>query len=161
MLISLDDFKVKAENFDITKMENLVRIACGAFFFPHVAGKFIGFGALNPGIVKFFIAAGFSPPEPWVYLAALAELSVAVALTLGICTRFAALGSVALMAMAVYSLQVAKGFGWTWNTGGYEYPVFWGICSFAVALQAWKVWFSERADVRGAEETSVRLAAAR
>lgn len=160
MLISLDDFKVKAENFDLTKMENAVRVACGAFFFPHVAGKFVGFGALNPGIIKFFTAAGFSPPEPWVYLAALEELSIAITLTLGICTRFAALGSAALMAVAVYSLQVAKGFGWTWNTGGYEYPVFWGICSLAVALQAWKMWFSERAGVLQAKDAPVRLAAA-
>ena len=40
--------------------------------------------------------------------------------------------------MAVYSLQVAKGFGWTWNTGGYEYPVFWAIASLSVAIEAWK-----------------------
>jgi putative oxidoreductase len=33
-----------------------------------------------------------------------------------------------------------KGFGWTWNTGGYEYPVFWGICSLVVAIEAWKAW---------------------
>jgi putative oxidoreductase len=61
-----------------------------------------------------------------------------VALVLGICTRFAALGAAALLAVAVYSLQVVKGFGWTWNTGGYEYPVFWAITSLAVALEAWK-----------------------
>ena len=87
-----------------------------------------------------FAAAGLSPPEAWVYIAAAAEVAVAFALILGLCTRFAALGSVALMAVAVYSLQTVKGFGWTWNTGGYEYPVFWGICSLAVAVQAWKAW---------------------
>jgi putative oxidoreductase len=63
---------------------------------------------------------------------------VAVPLVLGICTRFAALGAVALLAIAVYSLQVVKGFGWTWNTGGYEYPAFWAIVSFSVAIEAWK-----------------------
>src|SRR5262245_37017535 len=124
MLISPDDFRIKAENFDLTKMENIIRIACGVFYLPHVIGKFAAFGVLNPPIVKFFAAAGMSPPEVWVYIAAASELSVAVALTLGICTRFASLGSAALMVMAVYSLQVVKGFGWTWNTGGYEYPVF-------------------------------------
>jgi putative oxidoreductase len=81
-------------------------------------------------------------------------------LTLGICTRFAALGSVALMAMAVYSLQVVKGFGWTWNTGGYEYPVFWGICSLALAVHAWKAWLSERTDVVRADNPAVRMAPA-
>lgn len=144
MLLSLDDLRIKPENFDLTKMENIIRIACGLFYLPHAAGKFIAFGVLNPPIVKFFAAAGLSPPEVWVYIAAAAKLSVAVALTLGLCTRFAALGSTALMAIAVYSLQVVKGFGWTWNTGGYEYPVFWGICSLAVALQTWQAWFAAR-----------------
>lgn len=160
MLISSDDVRINADNFNLTKMENIVRVACGAFYFPHVAGKFIGLGVLNPPIVKFFAAAGMSPPEAWVYLAAAAELSVAVALTLGICTRFAALGSVGLMAVAVYSLQVVKGFGWTWNTGGYEYPVFWGICSLAVAVHAWKAWLGARKGVVEAAGRAVRMAPA-
>jgi putative oxidoreductase len=42
------------------------------------------------------------------------------------------------MAMAVYALQTVKGFGWTWNTGGYEYPVFWGLAALAVALTEFK-----------------------
>jgi len=53
-------------------------------------------------------------------------------------TRFAALGACTVLAIAVYSLQVVKGFGWTWNTGGYEYPVFWALASLAVAMEAWK-----------------------
>jgi len=67
---------------------------------------------------------------------------VGVALVLGICTRYAALGAFALLGMAVYSLQVVKGFGWTWNTGGYEYPVFWAIVSLSVAIEAWKAHFA-------------------
>src|SRR5260370_24742834 len=86
----------------------------------------------------FFAKAGFHPPELWVYIAAIAETAAGVALVLGICTRFAALGACALLAIAVYSLQVVKGFGWTWNTGGYEYPVFWAIVSLSVAIEAWK-----------------------
>jgi putative oxidoreductase len=158
MLLSFDDFRIKAENFDLTRIENIVRITCGLFYLPHVAGKFAGLGVLNPGIVKFFAAAGLSPPEAWVYVAAAAELSIAIALTLGLATRFAALGSVALMAVAVYSLQVVKGFGWTWNTGGYEYPVFWGICSLAVAVQTWKVWASKAERALGSQP--VRMAPA-
>ncbi|PDT89182.1 hypothetical protein CO669_16605 [Bradyrhizobium sp. Y36] len=160
MFISLDDFRIKTENFDLTRMENIVRIACGLFYLPHVAGKFAGLGVLNPPIVKFFAAAGLSPPEAWVYIAAAAELSVAIALTLGLCTRFAALGSVALMVVAVYSLQVVKGFGWTWNTGGYEYPVFWGICSLGVAVHAWKTWASAGKHAVEAGGREVRMAPA-
>ncbi|HTO46593.1 MAG TPA: hypothetical protein VML91_03050 [Burkholderiales bacterium] len=71
---------------------------------------------------------------------------------LGLCTRYAALGAV-----AVYALQVVKGFGWTWNTGGYEYPVIWGLVCIAIAIEEWRAYLA------GHGETSIgrarRLAA--
>ena len=112
---------------------NLLRIICGAFMFPHMVGKFVA-GGLNPGTVAFFAKAGFLPPEAWLLMAAAAEGATGIALVLGLCTRWAALGAAGVMAFAVYALQVVKGFGWTWNTGGYEYPVFWGLAALAVAL---------------------------
>jgi len=137
MLISRNDFRVQASNFDVSDGHNILRIICGLFMFPHLAGKFVA-GGLAAGTVAFFGKAGFNPPEVWAYLAACAELATGIALVLGICTRWAALGAVAVMAMAVYALQVVKGFGWTWNTGGYEYPVFWGLAALAVALTEFK-----------------------
>ena len=137
MWISTDDFRLKAENFDLSNGFNILRIICGLFLFPHVMGKFAA-GTVSAATVGFFAKAGFHPPEAWIYIAAISETAAGVALVLGICTRFAALGAVALLAIAVYSLQVVKGFGWTWNTGGYEYPVFWAITSLAVAIEAWK-----------------------
>jgi putative oxidoreductase len=134
------DFRIQASNFDPSNSTNILRIICGLFFIPHVLGKFAA-GTVSATTVGFFAKAGFQPPEVWVYIAAVSETAVAIALVLGICTRFAALGSVALLAIAVYSLQVVKGFGWTWNTGGYEYPVFWGIVSLCVAIEAWKGHF--------------------
>jgi putative oxidoreductase len=141
MFISKADFQIKAANFDLTQSRNVLRIICGAFMFPHIAGKFAG-GALSAGTVGFFAKAGFAPPELWVYLAAFAEAAAGITLVLGICTRYAALGAALVLAMAVYALQVVKGFGWTWNTGGYEYPVFWAITSLAVAVDAWKAYLS-------------------
>jgi len=143
MFITADDFRIKSENFDLTKGLNILRIICGAFMFPHVAGKFAG-GVLSAGTVGFFAKAGFHPPEVWVYIAATAETLAGIALILGVCTRFAALGAAAVLAIAVYSLQVVKGFGWTWNTGGYEYPVFWTIACLVVALEAWKTFLAAR-----------------
>lgn len=148
MFISAADLRIKAENFDLTKSPNVLRIICGAFFIPHVLGKFAGWG-FNPPIVKFFAAAGFQPPELWISLAAAGELATAVALVLGICTRFAALSSAFLLAFAVYALQVVKGFGWTWNTGGYEYPMFWLIASLCVALDAWRKHLAARRPAQG------------
>jgi len=138
MWLAKDDFRIKAENFDLSNGLNILRIICGLFLFPHVAGKFAG-GAVSAATAGFFAKAGFHPPEIWVLIAAVSESAAGVALVLGICTRFAALGATALLLFAVYALQVVKGFGWTWNTGGYEYPVFWAITSLVVAIEAWKV----------------------
>jgi putative oxidoreductase len=140
--LTRDDFRIQASSFDLTKESNILRIACGAFMFPHIAGKFAN-GAFNPGTLGFFAKAGMTPPEFWLGLAALSEFLVGVFLVLGLCTRFAALGGAAVLLMAVYALQVVKGFGWTWNTGGYEYPVFWAIASVVVAMEAWKAYFAE------------------
>ena len=158
MFISKDDFRLKAAHFDLSRGSNLLRVMAGAFMFPHVAGKF-AHGALNPAIVGFFAKAGFAPAEWWVGLAALTETAVGVALILGLCTRFAALGGAAALAVAVYALQVVKGFsGWTWNTGGYEYPVFWALVCVAIALDEFRrvgvIGGAQPADGRGALKPS-------
>ena len=137
MFITRDDFRIQASAFDLSRSSNILRIAAGAFMFPHIAGKFAD-GGLNPGTLGFFAKAGLTPPEFWVGLAATSEFLVGVFLVLGLCTRFAALGGAAVLLTAVYALQVVKGFGWTWNTGGYEYPVFWSIVCIAVAMDAFR-----------------------
>ena len=141
MLLTKDDFRIKAESFDLTNGANILRIAAGAFMFPHFAGKFADIGTLTlkAGTLGFFAKAGMTPPEFWVYLAAAAEFLVGVFLVLGLCTRFAALGAAAILGVAVYALQVVKGFsGWTWNTGGYEFPVFWALVCVVIALEEFK-----------------------
>lgn len=159
MIVTREDFRIKAENFDLRDGHNLVRMVCGLWMFPHVAGKFTAAG-LSVGTVGFFAKAGFQPPEVWVVLAACAELATGVALVLGLCTRWAALGAAAVMLMAVYALQVVKGFGWTWNTGGYEFPVFWGMCALAVALTEFRRLGAARVYRAQATSGSVQRAAA-
>src|SRR3954468_6396923 len=154
MLLSASDFRIKAENFDLSKGTNLIRIAAGAFMFPHIAGKFAG-GALSAATVGFFAKAGFTPPEMWVYLAAFAEALTGIALVLGICTRYAALGAAAVLAIAVYSLQVGKGCGGgTGNKGAYEYPVFWAIVCLGIAIEQFK---ASLADNRKAGTLAAKL----
>jgi putative oxidoreductase len=141
LLFTKDDFRINTENFDLTNGANIVRIAAGAFMFPHVAGKFAAIGTLTlkAGTVGFFAKAGMTPPEFWVYLAAASELTVGIFLVLGLCTRYAALGAAAVLGVAVYALQTVKGFsGWTWNNGGYEYPVFWALVCLTIALEEFK-----------------------
>ena len=144
MLLSKSDFRIRADSFDLTQGWNILRIISGAFMFPHAASKFTG-GGLTVGTVAFFAKAGFTPPEFWVCLAATVEILAGIALVLGICTRFAALAAAGTLAVAVYALQMVRGFGWTWNAGGYEYPVFWGLVCIAIAIEAWKVYLAPRA----------------
>ena len=157
LTLTRDDFRIDASNFDLTRGSNVLRIAAGAFLFPHIAGKFVN-GAFNPATLGFFAKAGMTPPELWLGLAAVSELLVAVFLVLGLCTRFAALGGAAVLLMAVYALQVVKGFGWTWNTGGYEYPVFWALTCCVVAMDAWKAYFAQSRGTRAALAGQLRTA---
>jgi putative oxidoreductase len=141
MLFTKDDFRIKAENFDLTRGANILRIAAGAFMFPHVYGKFADIGSLTlkAATIGFFEKAGMVPGVFWTYLAAGAEFTAGVLLVLGLCTRYAGLGAAAILGIAAYALQVVKGFsGWTWNTGGYEYPVFWALVCIAIAVEEFR-----------------------
>jgi putative oxidoreductase len=82
MFISADDFRIRAYNFDLTKGWNILRIICGAFMFPHVAGKFAA-GAIFRRHSRLPAKAGFNPPELWVYLAAAAETLTGVTPVVG------------------------------------------------------------------------------
>uniref|UniRef100_UPI0011B1C7DA DoxX family protein n=1 Tax=Acinetobacter stercoris TaxID=2126983 RepID=UPI0011B1C7DA len=112
-----------------------LRIICGLFLLPEAFGKFSVFPHLNPTIVDFFAKVGFHPAEIWVYFAALGELGCGVALILGICTRYAAIGAAIILLVACIALNIVRGhFAWTWSQGGDEYLIFWIICCVIVAI---------------------------
>jgi putative oxidoreductase len=137
MFITLDDFKLKASNFDLTESHNVVRILAGFMMLPHAASKFAA-GGLNPGTVAFFGKAGLQPAELMVAFAATAEIIGGVCMLLGLATRWAALGVAAIMALTVVALLNVGPFKWLWNFGGIEYNVFWGLTAFAVAVTEFK-----------------------
>jgi len=119
-------------NFDLSDPLVVLRIMCGAFFVPHVVGKFtqreMAFG--------FFEAAGLRPVFAWVYVAIAIELTVALCLILGAFVPFAAaVAAVFLLVAAGAAFKVSKGH-WLWNMGGAEYPFFWGLCCALVAFHA-------------------------
>ena len=41
----------------------------------------------------------------------------------------------------------SRDLGWTWYTGGCEYPVFWTIVCLAVAIDAWKAYLVQKRPV--------------
>jgi putative oxidoreductase len=108
-----------------------LRLTCAAFFIPHALAKI-----RHPeGSMPLFSATGLRPARFWVAVAAGLEIGVASCLALDIWTRLAAgLGSAFLIAAAAVVMKESRG-KWRWNTGGAEYPVFWGLCCGVVALQ--------------------------
>ena len=131
--ITRKDFIIQSLNFNLKNPWNILRLTVGGFLLPHALGKFVN-GSINPAVLGFFEKAGFNPPETWVLIAFLAEIICGIALVMGICSRFAAIGAAITLIVATASLHVVKGFSWYWNVGGYEYPVFWAIVSICLAM---------------------------
>jgi putative oxidoreductase len=142
MLLNKGDFAIRAKNFDLTSEWNILRIMAGALMFPHVAGKFVSWMTLSQPTVEFFAKAGMAPGEVWVWIAACAEAVSGACLLLGVCTRYAALGAAAVLAIAAWAIVDVRGFGWVWNKGGIEYPIFWAITCLAVAIHEFKTVYA-------------------
>ena len=121
-----------AQNFDLTNAFNVLRIICGLFFIPHLFVKF-----QNQDFVKDFMAkVGLNPPIAWLYGAFVIEIIATIGLVFGIYTTYVAiLAGVFLLVAAWASYKFSQG-KWIWNFGGAEYPLFWAICCFVVAMQA-------------------------
>jgi putative oxidoreductase len=137
MFLTVDDFKFKYSNFDLTESHNVVRILAGFMLLPHAASKFAA-GGLNPGTVGFFAKAGLQPAEFMVGLAATAEIVGGLCLLLGLATRWAGLGVAAIMALTIIAVLNVGPFKWLWNFGGIEYNVFWCLTALAVAVTEFK-----------------------
>ena len=118
-----------AESFDLTNEFNILRLICGLFLIPHIYAKFY-----VPEALGFFVAAKFKPPAFWMYVSCVIEVVLAIGLIFAIFPFYAgAVAFIHLMVATVAVWKVTKG-KWLWNIGGYEYCVFWGISSLAVAI---------------------------
>lgn len=152
MFVTVDDFRLKASNFDLTESHNVVRILAGFMMLPHASSKFAA-GGLNPGTVAFFTKAGLQPAEFMVGLAAVSEILGGICLLLGLATRWAGLGVAAIMSLTIVALLSVGPFKWLWNFGGIEYNVFWCLTALAVAVTE----FKRRAASAAPEQRSKRL----
>jgi putative oxidoreductase len=121
-----------AESFDLTNGFNVLRIVCGLFLVPHLFVKF-----RNQDFVKGFMAkAGLNPPTAWLYAAFVIEIAASIGLVFDVLTRYAALLAGVFLLVAAWASWKTSAGKWMWNFGGAEYPLFWGICCFAVAIGA-------------------------
>ncbi len=120
------------DKFNLLNGLNILRIMCGAFFIPHIFGKYIE----REFTIGFFKKAGFHPPERYIYIALSAETVISIALIFGIYTRYAALAAIAFLAVATVAVYRVSNGKWFWNLGGYEYLIFWMLACLVVAMQS-------------------------
>ena len=120
------------QSFDLSDGGNVLRILCGVFLIPHLFVKF-----RSQEFVKGFMAnAGLRPPGLWLYGAFAVEIVASIGLIFNVLTVYAALLTAIFLGVAAWaSWRVSEG-KWMWNFGGAEYPLFWAICCFVVAIGA-------------------------
>ena len=114
--------------------EPLVRVAAGLMLLPHGAQKLFGwFGGYGVDATGQFFAAKLGLPASFALLAGLIEVVGGLALAAGFLTRVAAALVFALMAVAI--IWVHLPIGYFWMTGGFEYPLMWGLVALAFVFR--------------------------
>ncbi len=109
----------------------LLRISMGVLFILHgVYLKAFVFGMAGAG--KFFATLGL--PEWFAWVVMLYETLGGLALIFGIYTRWVAIFLGIHLLFAAYLGHWANGWNFSAKGGGYEYPVFWAIGCFTLAL---------------------------
>ena len=114
--------------------EPLVRATAGLMLVPHGAQKLFGwFGGYGVEATGQFFAAKLGLPASFALLAGLIEFGGGICLAIGLGTRVAAGLIAGMMAVAIVSVHIPAGY--FWMTGGYEYPLMWGLVAFAFVLR--------------------------
>ncbi|MGE5514292.1 MAG: DoxX family protein [Bacteroidota bacterium] len=114
--------------------EPMVRIATGLTLVPHGAQKLFGwFGGYGIEATGQFFATQLGLPAWIAVVAGLIEFFGGLALAAGLFTRPVAALVTGLMAVAV--VQVHLGAGFFWTSGGFEYPLLWGIVALSFVVR--------------------------
>ncbi|HKS63315.1 MAG TPA: DoxX family protein [Xanthobacteraceae bacterium] len=108
----------------------IVRLTAGLMLLPHGIPKWqAGVAAFATGSLA---RRGIEPSLPLAYLVVFVEIVGGVCIALGLFTRFFA-AAAAIHLCVVMFVHMPQGFGWA--ARGYEYPLFWGLILFAIALR--------------------------
>jgi putative oxidoreductase len=109
----------------------LLRVSMGLLFILHgLYLKAFVFGMA--GVGKYFVSMGLPDWFAWVVM--LYETIGGLALILGVCARWVAIFLGVHLLFAAYLGHGTHGWLFTAKGGGYEYPVFWAISCFTLAL---------------------------
>jgi putative oxidoreductase len=107
----------------------LIRITAGLMLIPHGWPKLMA--GVGPTAANALMKRGITPAEPLAVALIAIETIGGLCIALGLFTRFWAAAATIEMAVIVY--HHLPNFGWT--ARGYEYPLFWGLVMFAIALR--------------------------
>jgi putative oxidoreductase len=109
----------------------LLRVSMGVLFILHgVYLKAMVFGMAGAG--KYFASLGLPDWFAWVVM--LYETIGGLMLIFGVYPRWVAIFLGVHLLFAAYLGHGANGWNFTNKGGGYEFPVFWGVACFALAL---------------------------
>ena len=114
----------------------LIRFITGILLIPHGYGKlYKGFNGNLDSLINFLDKEYSNHVFTGVFLAyliALTEFIGGICIALGFFTRIVALSVTIFMAFAV---EQHLEHGFFWRQDGYEYPLMWGILTFAILLK--------------------------
>ena len=117
-----------ASNADLAA--TLLRVTSGVWFLLHAGLKIFVF--TPAGTAGFFESIGL--PGPLAYLVIAAEQLGGLALLAGFKTRIVAVALTLTATAAIYTPHFAAGFFFSNPNGGWEFPAFWAITLWALAL---------------------------
>lgn len=117
-----------ASNADLAA--TLLRVTSGVWFLLHAGLKIFVF--TPAGTAGFFESIGL--PAFLAYVVIVAELVGGLALIAGYKTRIVALGLSVILLGSIYTPHFAAGFFFSNPNGGWEFPAFWALTLWALAL---------------------------
>ncbi len=112
----------------------VIRVALGLTLAAHGAQKLFGWfgGGGLAGTGGFFEAMGFRPGRVMALVAGLGESLGGLGIAFGLLTPFAAALVIAVMAVAIVSVHLEKGF--FSSNGGYEFPLLNASVAFGLVF---------------------------
>jgi putative oxidoreductase len=122
----------------------LLRLVVGLNLVPHGMQK--AFGAFGgPGMEGFAGSLGkmgYPAPTLFAWLVMLTELVGGVLIAIGFLTRPA---SAALLVFMIMAVITHWGRGFFWATGGFEYPLMWGVAALFFLIRGGGPYSVDRA----------------
>ncbi|HWG07026.1 MAG TPA: DoxX family protein [Beijerinckiaceae bacterium] len=123
----------------------LIRITVGATTLTHGWGKLTSTTDIASFAANSMAKRGIEPALPIAYLVYANETVGAICLIFGFLTRLWAASLAIELAVITFGVFFPHGYGATSPGGGWEYPLMWGLITFAIALRGGGPYSLDRA----------------